>query len=68
MITYTLIPYALAQQAGYIQDRLLQSLCSGIKSPDELSKEKAEELLKEELVPFLKKNNLNLENFKIQNG
>jgi kynurenine 3-monooxygenase len=60
MVTYTLIPYALAQRAGVVQDGILKVLCHGISSPEEISKDQAWGLIEREFLPFLKNNNISL--------
>jgi kynurenine 3-monooxygenase len=60
MITYTLIPYLKAQEAGKIQDRILARLCEGIRSPEEVSLTESRRLLEEELRPFLERNRIRL--------
>jgi kynurenine 3-monooxygenase len=58
MITYTLVPYAVAQEAGIIHDRILGKLCAGISSPSEIPMEKARALIESELLPFVKTHGL----------
>ncbi len=58
MVTYTLIPYHLVQQAGRLQDQVLAELMNGVHSPDEVSLEKAESVLKKTYEPFLKQHGL----------
>lgn len=58
MVTYTLTPYHVVQQAGRLQDQILAELMTGIHSVEEVSLEKAESLLKKTYEPFLKENNL----------
>lgn len=53
MVTYTLIPYHMVQKAGRLQDQILGELMTGMKSPEDLSLEKAEALLKSRYQPFL---------------
>jgi kynurenine 3-monooxygenase len=62
LITYTLVPYALAQQAGLVQGRLLDELIGNAKSIDEISWTKADELLRKTWVPFVEANKLRIEN------
>lgn len=64
MITYTLIPYQLAYQAGLIQNEILTELAQGIRSIDELDLSKAQNLLQERFLPFLQKNKISLERFR----
>ncbi len=60
MITYTLIPYSLAQQAGQVQEQILQELIANISKPEELNLSQAKNLLNEKWVPFVKQHSLNL--------
>ncbi len=64
MITYTLIPYRLAFEAGLIQNEILGELAAGVSSVEELSLEKAKMLLHEKFHPFLKKNSIQLGRFR----
>ena len=64
MVTYTLIPYQLAQKAGVLQERILESLAADIKSIDELNLKEAKNLIEETFVPFIKENNISLERFR----
>lgn len=58
MVTYTLIPYHLVQQAGRLQDQVLAELMTGIQSADDVSLEKAETVLRKTYEPFLKQHGL----------
>jgi kynurenine 3-monooxygenase len=58
MVTYTLIPYSLVQQAGVLQDQILADLMTNMKAVEDLSLPKAEALLKDIYEPFLRKNGL----------
>ncbi|MNT92484.1 hypothetical protein D3C72_2337790 [compost metagenome] len=58
MVTYTLIPYSLVQQAGRLQDSILAELMTGLKSPEDLSLEKAATLLQNNYKPFLQQHGL----------
>jgi kynurenine 3-monooxygenase len=51
MITYTRTPYAKAQAIGRKQDKLLDTLCSDLHSPEDLSLEKAKSLLENRKPP-----------------
>ncbi len=64
MVTYTLIPYSLAQRAGLIQDRILEELSNSIDSVDQLDLDRALELINKEFVPFIKEHNLTLDRYK----
>ncbi len=54
LVAYTLVPYAVALEAGTIQEKILSELCKGLKSPDGLDFVKAEALIDGQLVPFWK--------------
>ncbi len=64
MITYTLIPYHLAFEAGKIQNEIISEISKGINSVDEIDAKKAEILLNEKFLPFTRKHNINFERFK----
>lgn len=63
MVTYTLIPYALVQKAGFKQDELLGYLCSQLQTIEDLSLSQAEQILKTQYVPFLQNHNIRLEKY-----
>ncbi len=63
MVTYTLIPYHLAQKAGLIQQEILEELAKGINSVDEVDMEKAALLINEKFTPFVKKHNIDLNRY-----
>lgn len=65
MIAYTLIPYALAQKAGQIQEQILDKLTEGIKSEDQLNMDLAKQLIEEDFTPFVTSRHLNLAKFKL---
>ena len=58
MVVYTLMPYRLAQEAGEIQQKILAELCRDIVAPEKVDPGRAEMLIRQKLLPFLKKNNL----------
>ncbi len=63
MVTYTLIPYATAQKAGVIQNKILDELIDGISDVSELDVKKAETLIDELFVPFVKESGISLERY-----
>ncbi len=63
MITYTLIPYHMAKEAGHIQDEILTQLCENLQSPEDVSLELAKELISKKLTPWLDQNHLSLERY-----
>jgi kynurenine 3-monooxygenase len=54
MVTYTLIPYHVVQQAGLLQDQILAELMTGMNTVEDLSLGQAEGLLKSKYEPFLR--------------
>ncbi len=60
MITYTLVPYALAQKAGKVQDQILDRLCEGIQTPEDLKPGAVKDLLDSEWMPFVTTHGLDL--------
>ena len=63
MVTYTLIPYFLAMEAGIIQDEILNELTKNTNSLDEIDLTQAEKLIDEKLVPWFNKNNITVERY-----
>lgn len=53
MITYTLIPYRVAQVAGIKQNQLLDLLSKNITLPEQLNLTEAERMLKSDFYPWL---------------
>ena len=60
MITYTLIPYLLAQKAGLIQDRIMAQLVTEVQSVENLNWAQVEQLLEREWRPFIQQHSLKL--------
>lgn len=58
MITYTLVPYQVAQQAGVIQNQIIDKLLEGKISIEEISWGKAEELINDLWLPFANQHRL----------
>lgn len=52
MVTYTLNPYVQAKAAGRIQDKILARLCENLERAEDISYQRAEEMLKAELALF----------------
>ncbi len=65
MIAYTLIPYALAREAGLIQERLLHQLCDDLEPENDLNMGLAKRLVEREFLPYLKMNNISVERYKV---
>lgn len=58
MVVYSLIPYRLCQQAGPIQNEILEELARDINNAEELDLKKAESLIASRFKPFVEKNSL----------
>jgi len=52
MVTFHRIPYAVAQQRGRIQDRLLDELCAGMNRLEDIDWSKAAMLVHRDLTPL----------------
>lgn len=65
MVTYTLIPYYLALEAGKIQDQILDELCRDLTDSEKLNLSLAESLIDQKLLPWIKSREISLERFKI---
>ena len=52
MVVYTHIPYAQAQEAGKIQQRILDELCEGLVRAEDLNLELAQALIDQRMAPF----------------
>ena len=65
MITYTLIPYAVAQQAGIRQVQLLNTLAKGLTDPAQLDLSRVKEILKTDFYPWLKQQGFSTESYSI---
>jgi len=52
MVTFHRLPYSVALSRGRIQDKILSELCSSIDRIEDLDWEKAEQLVKRELIPL----------------
>jgi kynurenine 3-monooxygenase len=63
MVTYTLIPYSIAQKAGIIQQEILEELTSDTETVDNVDMNKAEMLINEKFMPFIKKNNVDISRY-----
>jgi kynurenine 3-monooxygenase len=63
MVTYTLVPYYQAMEAGFIQDQILDELTKNINSLDEINLSQAEQLIDEKLVSWFSKNNISIERY-----
>jgi kynurenine 3-monooxygenase len=64
MVTYTLIPYHKAKEAGEIQAKIITELCQGLKNAEDVNLQQARILIESKLSPWLAENNLSIERFK----
>jgi kynurenine 3-monooxygenase len=64
MVTYTLIPYHMAKEAGVIQSEIIEELCLDLKIAEDVNLQLAKKLIEQKLSPWLKENNLNIERFR----
>lgn len=60
MITYTLIPYSVAQKAGVKQNEMMDEILEGISSMEQVSWDAVNEEIRSEWIPFMKQNGLEL--------
>ena len=63
MITYTLVPYVLAQKAGLKQNELMDQMLKGLTSLDQVSWPLVDQLIQKDWLPFIKKNHLEIKNY-----
>lgn len=63
LITYTLTPYKLAQEAGELQSRFLDDLVRTLDSADQAPWDKVENFLQSDWKSFLEKKELSLEHY-----
>ncbi len=61
MVMYSHIPFAVAREAGRVQEGILDDLCAGIESPDALDVERARRLVDTRLTPLLRARNVRLD-------
>ncbi|MBL7545393.1 MAG: FAD-dependent monooxygenase [Bdellovibrionaceae bacterium] len=64
MITYTLIPYSLAQEAGRIQNRLLTTLSQTITRIEDLNLAHCQRAMEQEWLPWLKAKGICLDRYR----
>lgn len=53
LVTFSRLPYRVAQQAGVIENRLLAELCAGLDVPERVDLGRARALVRERLSPLL---------------
>jgi kynurenine 3-monooxygenase len=54
LVSFSRVPYRIALEAGFLQDKILSELCSGIEKAAEVNLARAKELIAQELAPLLK--------------
>lgn len=54
LVTFSNVPYALARDAGIVEDEILRKLCSSIDKPEDVDFAVAEKLIDEKLAPLLR--------------
>ena len=54
LVTFTRIPYRIAQEAGRLQTSLLRDLTRDARSPSEVDYSRAHSLIQQNLVPLLR--------------
>ncbi len=64
LVTYTLIPYDKVKEIGLIQDEVLDELCRGMTSPDEVNLSHAEKLIDQKISPWFKAQGLTPERYR----
>ena len=63
MVTYTLISYYHALEAGFIQEDIINELSLGKKSLEDIDLALAEKLIDEKLIPWFDKNKISVERY-----
>lgn len=63
LITYTLVPYKLAQDAGRLQDEMFMELLNSVSSVEQVDWSHADRLMDSCWIPFLKRHNLKIEKY-----
>lgn len=54
LVTFSRVPYSLAQRAGVAQGRILAELLDGVSDPEKVDLRRAKDLIDRELSPILK--------------
>ncbi|OYZ17507.1 MAG: hypothetical protein B7Y39_15120, partial [Bdellovibrio sp. 28-41-41] len=65
MITYTLIPYAQAQEAGKIQNRLLTCIAEKFQRVEDIDLSFCQKQMELEWIPWLKKHGIQLDRYQV---
>ena len=64
MITYTLIPLALTQKIGRIQDEILDAVCAKTKDPSQIDFFEVRRWIESKISPILKEKNLVVDRYR----
>lgn len=64
LITYTLVPYAIAQQIGLRQSRLLEDLSRDLESPEKLNLEMTKQILEKDFFPWARDKGLQTHSYR----
>lgn len=64
LITYTLVPYARAQEIGFKQSQLLDELSKNLQSAESINLEKTKQILENEFFPWAKTKGLQTKSYK----
>ncbi len=63
LITYTLVPYVLAQKAGLKQNELMDQILKNLTSLEQVSWPQVDTLMQKEWLPFVKDHQLEIKNY-----
>lgn len=55
LVTFTNVPYKLAEEAGLVCKEILDEICSDLKNPEDVDYDKASQLIDSKLTPLLKR-------------
>jgi kynurenine 3-monooxygenase len=61
MVMYSHIPYRTAQEAGELQQSILDALCRDLRSADQLDLDRARRLVRDRLTPLLRDRGVSLD-------
>lgn len=61
MVMYSHIPFRVCQEAGTVQRALLDELCDGIDSADDVDLDHAKDVVRRRLTPFLREHGIGLD-------
>jgi kynurenine 3-monooxygenase len=64
LVTYTLIPYHHVKEVGAIQDKVLDELCRGISTSDDVNLDLAKKLIDENISPWFQQHGYSPERYR----